>query len=53
MNPLLIFIIFIAAFFVWICMSLLFPRIGGFVKDFYDALVGMMIDESESEDEDE
>lgn len=52
MNPLLIFIIFIAAFFVWICMSLLFPRIGGFVKDFYDALVGM-IDESESEDEDE
>ena len=50
MNPLFVLCVFGLAFFVWLCSALLFPKIGGFIKDYFDAMKGMM---KESEDEDE
>ena len=47
MNPLFILGLFGLAFFIWICMVLLFPKIGGFIKDYFDAMKGIMNDDED------
>ena len=48
MNPAFVALILLGALFVWIGMAFLFPVIGGFVKDYFEAMKGVM-----DEDEDE
>ena len=48
MSPVFVILVLLGALFVWIGVAFLFPVIGGFVKDYFEAMKGVM-----DEDEDE
>lgn len=48
MNPVLLFYIFLGAVILWALLSFVFPKIGGFIKEFVQC-VKHLIEEDDNE----
>ena len=51
MNPLFVILVFILAFFIWaFCIAFLFPVIGKFFKEYFNAMKSIITDKEDNDE---